>query len=312
LSDRGIRWPHIYPWERPWLIGCSVAIVLVLSLGSAAGLALGYFVLPYHAPGSKAVELREVSYRGPMVDMGGVLAAPSLVDLTTLANAVTRLPEETCSPLTCWPDASIPKSSLLIALPTILNPSDAKVERQIVPVFCFRYALSADLSSGNALEIQIVVGAFECMRGGMALDGPAYWLLAVPLDELPASALSVNVFVRSQRLGADPDRTTPVLRTAVDLRRPLQTADGSVTAAAVEASVDAARRDAEQGRHAGRTSIVGLGLFRWPAGESLCTTPSGDPTSDRWGSFVTLTDYGTSFDYRSNGVQTVFCGSHPY
>lgn len=311
MSDRRIRWPHIYPWERPPLAGCLVAIVLLVSLGAVAGFALGYFVLPYHAPGSKSVELRAVSQRGPVADKGGVLAAPSLVDLTTLATAATRLPE-TCSTATCWPDAIVPKSSLLIALPTTLVPGDAKVERQNVPVLCFRYALSADLNSGDALEIQIVVGAYGCGRGSLTLAEPAYWLLAVPLDELPMSDLSVFVYVRSQRLGADPDRNAPVLRTTVDLRRPLQTADGSVTAAAVKSTVDNARRDAEQRLHASFTSIVGLGLFRWPAGESLCTAPSGDPTSDRWGSFVTLTDYSTSFDYRSNGAQTVFCGSHPY
>ena len=311
MSDRRNRWPHIYLWDRPWLAGCLVAIVLVLPLGAVAGFALGYFVRPYHAPGSKAVELRAVSQRGPTADKGGVLAAPSLVDLTTLATAATRL-SETCSAATCWPDATVPKSSLLIALPTILVPGDAKVDRQSVPVLCFRYALSADLNSGNALEIQIVVGAYECGPGSSARGEPTYWLLAVPLDELPMSALSVFVYVRSQRLGADPDRNAPVLRTAVDLRRPLQTADGSVTAAAVKSTVDAARRDAEQRRHASFTRIVGLGLFRWPAGESLCAAPSGDPTSDIWGSFVTLTDYSTSFDYRSKGVQTVFCGSHPY
>src|SRR5438046_1239115 len=122
----------MYPWERPWLAGCLVAIVLV-PVGAVAGFALGYFVLPYHAPGSKAVELRAVSQRGPIADNGGVLAAPSLVDLTTLATAATRLPEK-CSAATCWPDATVPKSSLLIALPTTLVPGDAKVERQSVPV----------------------------------------------------------------------------------------------------------------------------------------------------------------------------------
>jgi hypothetical protein len=288
-----------------------VGIVLVLALGGGAALSLGYLVLPYHAPGSKAVELTAVSERGPVADKGGVLAAQSIVDLTTLATAVTRFPGM-CSAVTCWPDASVPRSSLLIAVPTTLVPGDAKVERQTVPVLCFRYALSADLSSGNALEVQIVVGAYECGPGSLTLAEPTYWLLAVPLDELPMSALPVFVYVRSQRLWAGPDRNAPVLRTAVDLRRPLQNADGTVTAAAVKSTVDAARRDAEQQRHASFTSIVGLGLFRWPGGDSLCATPSGDPTSDTWGSFVTLTDYSTSFDYRSNGAQTVFCGSHPY
>jgi hypothetical protein len=107
----------------------------------------------------------------------------------------------------------------------------------------------------------------------------------------------------------------------VDHRLPPQTADGLVTATSVKSTIDAARLDAQQQRHAGFTSIVGLGLFRWPGGQSSCTSPVGDASGEVWGSFVTLTDFpsgpwlvgdGTSFDYRSDGVETLFCGSHPY
>ncbi len=293
---------------RRWVASWLVALVLVVVLGAAGALALGYFVLPYYSPGSKAVELSVISQGGPPADRGGILAAPSLVDLTSLATAATRLPAR-CSAATCWPDAAVPKSSLLIALQT--------------PVPCFRYALSADVNTRNALEIHVVAGASDCGPGALALGLPTYWLLAIPLNALPRSAMSVLVYMRTHYLGADPDRNSPVLSTMVDLRRPVQTANGSVTATGVKSTIDAASRDAQQQRHAGFTAIVGLGLFRWPAGESLCTSPLGDASGEVWGSFVTLTDFptspwlagdlhGTSFDYRSDGVETVFCGSHPY
>jgi hypothetical protein len=292
---------------RRWLASWLVAIVLVVVLGALAGFAVGYFVLPYYSPGSKSVELTVISQSGPYADNGGILAAPSLVDLTTLATGATRRPER-CSVATCWPNASVPKSSLLIALPT--------------PVPCFRHALSADVSTGNALEIQIVAGASECPPGALALAPPSYWLLAVPLDGLPTKAISVVVFTRNLPLWSDADRNSPVLSTMVDLRRPMGIAGGAITATDVRATIDAARRDAEQQRHSGFTGIVGLGLFRWPAGESLsagssarsgsCAAPPDDPSGEVWGSFVTLHDYKTTFDYRSEGGATVFCGSHPY
>jgi hypothetical protein len=293
---------------RRWLASWLVAIVLIVVLGAVGAFALGYFVLPYYSPGSKAVELSVISQGGPPADKGGILAAPSLVDLTKLATAATRLPVK-CSAATCWPDAAVPNSSLLIALPT--------------PVPCFRHAISADMNTRNALEIQVVAGASDCGPGALALAEPTYWLVAVPLSVLPKSAMSVFVYLRSHVVGADPDRNSPLLSTMVDLRRPAQTADGSVTATGVKSTIDAASRDAQQQRHAGFTAIVGLGLFRWPARESLCTSPLGDASGEVWGSFVTLTDipsspwlegrpYGTSFDYRSDGVETLFCGSHPY
>lgn len=291
---------------RRWLASWLVAIVLVVVIGALAFFAMGYFVLPYYSPGSKGVELTVISQNGPYADNGGILATPSLVDLTTLATGATRRPDR-CSAATCWPDANVPKSSLLIALPT--------------PVPCFRHALSADVSTGNALEIQIVAGASNCPPGALALAAPSYWLLAVPLNVLPRSAMSVLVYRRNRVVGAEPDRNSPVLSTMVDLRRPVQTADGLVTATSVKTTIDAARRDAEQQRHARSTSIVGLGLFRWPAGKSPCTSPLADASGEVWGSFVTLTDFpsgpwfagdGTSFDYRSNGMETLYCGMHPY
>jgi hypothetical protein len=292
---------------RRWLASWLGAIVLVAVLGALAAFALGYFVLPYYSPGSKAVELSVISQGGPIADKGGILAAPSLVDLTTLATAAARRPEQSCSAATCWPDATVPKSSLLIALPT--------------PVPCFRHAISADVNTRSELELQIVSGASDCPPGSMALAPGSYWLLAVPLDALPKKAVSVVVYRRSRQIGAEPDRSSRVLSTMVDLRQALQIADGLVTAASVKSAIDAARNDAQQQRHAGYTNIVGLGLFRRPPGKSPCDSPLGDASGEVWGSFVTLTDFPsgpwlagafTSFDYRSDGVETLFCGSHPY
>jgi hypothetical protein len=165
---------------RRWLavlIATAIAIIV-------AAVAFRFIVIPYQTPGSQSVPLTVVARNGPQplvrtVMNGGlvygseaILASPSIADLSTLVLAQSGRPDS-CPGGNCWRDASVPNSSLLIALPT--------------PAPCRRTALS-------------VAGASDCPAGSLSFAS-VYWLLAVPRDALPSSALVIVVDERAQGIG---------------------------------------------------------------------------------------------------------------
>ncbi len=116
---------------RRWFAALIVAALTIATAAAAVG--FGLIVLPYQTPGSQSVPLTVVAQNGPeaAVRFGpgtavygvavygseAILASPSVADLSTLALALSGRPDE-CPDGNCWKGASVPKSSLLIALQT--------------------------------------------------------------------------------------------------------------------------------------------------------------------------------------------------
>jgi hypothetical protein len=279
-----------------------VALAVIVAIVAVGG---GFIVIPYQSPGSKSVPLTVLARSGPptYVSFGtgigvngseAILASPSMADLSTLALALSRRPDY-CPNGNCWSGVRIPSSSLLIALPT--------------PEPCRRIGLSADLTTGQVLEIHIVAGAFECPPGAMALAAPEFWLLAVPRDALPSRALSVVVDERTQGIGLTSSNLGE-WRTSVDLRPSVQGVDQAVTATDLQSAIDAARSDAQKrGIYANR--ILEIGLFRWSAGESSCVTPTESATGESWGSLIVIASNTSTLEYHGLGAATVFCRGTP-
>jgi hypothetical protein len=284
--------------RRRWLAAPIVAALAIIVAAIAVG--VGFIVIPYQTPGSESVPLTVVARSGPPADMRfgsgtgvsgteAILASTSLADLSTLALALSRRPDS-CPNGNCWSAASIPNSSLLIALPT--------------PAPCRRSALSADLTTSRVLEIHIVAGASDCASGGNMLAEPVFWLLAVPRDALPSRTLSVVIDERAQGIGVS-SASLGEWRTTVDLRRPIQSSDGAVSAADLQSAIDAALADArKRGIYANR--ILEIGLFRWSSGAGSCET-TGSAINENWGAFVVIATNSMALEYHTLGGATVFC-----
>src|ERR1700687_2980725 len=151
-------------------LGLAAAVVATAVLLMGLGvLADRWLLLPYTYPGSKPLALTVVARNGPYAG-ATIMISPSIADLTTLVIAVSGSPDR-CPGGTCWPGATIPRSSLLIALP---NPDP-----------CRESTFNADLSSSNVLELHIVIGSSLCGLGGNMAPSPNFWLLGVPRNELP-------------------------------------------------------------------------------------------------------------------------------
>jgi hypothetical protein len=287
--------------RRWWLAPAGVVLFAVIAFNVAQ--AAGVILLPAHTPGTKAVPLTVVwRYPGPNAGLRvEILAATSIDDLRSLALAAGGLNEDTCqSSQACWSSITLARPSLLIALST--------------PAPCRKSVLSADLGPGAHLTIHIVVGGWECPGGAGTLTAPIYWLLAVPLDGLPSTVLTVAVDSKLSVLIIGPGGGEPLYSvsssTTVDLRPPLpKPADGVPSAAELRSAVQQAQLDADS-RAGHSPRLIDLALRRWPRADLGC----GSATSDNdlaWGSLIVLrADTPTNapaHEYHELGGRTVSC-----
>ena len=287
--------------RRWWLAATGVVLFAIIAFNVAQ--ATGVILLAAHTPGTKAMPLTVVSrYPGPNAGLRvEILAATSIDDLRSLAFAAGGLDENTCQRSQgCWSSITLARPSLLIALST--------------PAPCRQSVLSADLGPGAHLTIHVVVGGWECGGGAGALAVPIYWLLAVPLDGLPASVLTVAVDSKLSVLIISPAGGQPLYSvassTTVDLRRPLpKQADGVPSTAELRSAVQLALRDAGS-RSGNNPHLIDLALRRWPRADLGCG--AGANESDlAWGSLMVFRSDSptntTAYEYREIAGRTVFC-----
>jgi hypothetical protein len=199
--------------KRWWLAAAGVVLLAIVAAGVVLG--AGWVLLPVHTPGTTAVPLTVVSRTGPLAGgTAAILAATSVDDLLALTFAASVSSEANCRVSKCWSSVTIARPSLLIALST--------------PAPCRKSVLSADVGPGALLTIHEAVGPWECPPGAGTLAIPSYWLLAVPLEDLPSKVLSVSFDATSPALGRLPPVGGEPLNlasgsTTVDLRPPLPT-----------------------------------------------------------------------------------------
>ena len=223
--------------RRWWMAATGVVLFAIIAFNVAQ--AIGVILLPAHTPGTMAVPLTVVSrYPGPHAGLRvEILAATSIDDLRSLAFAAGDANGDTCGTSQgCWSSITLARPSLLIALST--------------PAPCRKSALSADRGPGAHLTIHVVVGGWECGGGAGALAAPIYWLLAVPLDGLPSTVLTVAVDSKLSVLIIGPAGGQPLYSvassTTVDLRPPLpKPADGVPSAAELRSAMQQAQLDAD-------------------------------------------------------------------
>ncbi len=286
--------------RRWWLATTGVVLFSIIAFGVAQ--ATGVSLLPAHTPGSKAVPLAVVSRTGPMAGLRvEILAATSVDDLRSLAFAAGGPNENTCVRLPeCWSSITLARPSLLIALST--------------PAPCRKSVLSADLGPGAHLTVHVVVGGWECPGGAGALTAPIYWLLAVPLEGLPPTVLTVAVDSKLSVLMIGPHGGQPLYSvassTTVDLRPPLpKQADGVPSTAELRSAVQQAQRNAES-RPGNSPRLIDLALRRWPRSDLGCGS-SGNETDLVWGSLIVFrADTPTNaaaYEYHELAGRTVFC-----
>jgi hypothetical protein len=283
--------------RRRWLAATGVVLLAII----AVVLATGVIFLPVHTPGSKPLALTVVSRTGPIAAPDvDILAATSVADLRALAVAANLGNQHVCDPPGCWSSVTVAQPSLLIAL----QGGD----------LCHKSVLSADLDSVAHLTIHEVLGGLTCPIGNLALPAPSYWLLAVPLEALPSTILSVAAdSTAAGFLGAVGGH--PLNRggrpTTVDLRPPVPGQADSVTSTAeLRAAVQTGQRDAELRAQGGYPTIIGLALRRWPKADLGCGSDTND-TDLAWGSLMVFrADTPTNaaaYEYHELQGRTVFC-----
>ena len=287
---------------RRWLLAV-IGVAAVVLIAAGVVLATGVIFLPLHTQGSKALALTVVSRTGPIAAYD-ILAATSVNDLGALAVAANRGNEHGCDPPGCWSSVTVAHPSLLIALSG--------------PDLCHKSVLSADLDPGARLTIHEVVGGLTCPIGYLALPAPSYWLLAVPLEALPSTILSVAADgTAAGLLGAVGGHPTKVgIRpTTVDLRPPVPgQADGVTSTTELRTAVQTAERDAQSRAGGGRVGIVGLALRRWPKTDLGCGSGQSD-VDLAWGSLLLFrVDTSTKvpvYEYHELAGRTIFCRETP-
>ena len=287
--------------RRWWLAATGVVLFAIIAFNVSQ--AIGLILLPAHTPGTKAVALTVVSrYPGPHAGLRvEILAATSIDDLRSLAFAAGDPNGDTCQSFHgCWSSITLARPSLLIALST--------------PATCRKSALSGDLGPGAHLTIHVVVGGWECGGGAGALAAPIYWLLAVPLDGLPSTVLTVAVDSKLSVLIIGPAGGQPLYSvassTTVDLRPLLpKQPDGVPSTAELRSAVEQAQLDADpRAGHSPR--LIDLALRRWPRADLGCGSGANE-TDLAWGSLIVLrADTPTNapgYEYHELAGRTVFC-----
>jgi hypothetical protein len=280
---------------RRWLLAATGVVLLAII---AVVLATGVIFLPVHTPGSKPLALTVVSRTGPIAARDvDILAATSVADLRALAVAANLENQHVCDPPGCWSSVTVAQPSLLIAL----QGGD----------LCHKSVLSADLDSVAHLTIHEVLGGLTCPIGNLALPAPSYWLLAVPLEALPSTILSVAAdSTAAGFLGAVGGH--PLNRggrpTTVDLRPPLpKQADGVPSTAELRSAIEQAQRDSVS-RSGNNPQLIDLALRRWPHADLGC---GSDTTDLAWGSLMVFrADTATNavaYEYHELQGRTVFC-----
>ena len=158
------------------------------------------------------------------------------------------------------------------------------------------------------------MGGWECAGGAGALTTPIYWLLAVPLDRLPSTVLTVAVDSKLSVLIIGPAGGQPLYSvassTTVDLRPPLpKPADGVPSAAELRSAMQQAQLDADScAGHSPR--LIDLALRRWPRADLGCGSRANE-TDLAWGSLIVLrADTPTNapaYEYHELAGRTAFC-----
>jgi hypothetical protein len=266
--------------RRWWLAAAGVVLLAIVVAG--VGLAAGWVLLPIHTPGTKAVPFTVVSRTGPIAGSTvEVLAATSIDDLLALTFAASGSNEDSCGPAKCWAPARLDRPSLLIALSA--------------PAPCRKSVLSADVGPGALLTIHEAVGAWECPIGARTMAVPSYWLIAVPLQDLPSNVLTVSADATDGAVGS----------TTADLRPPLPAqADHVTNVQELRAALFTAQRDAGLRPGNPRNRLTGLALRRWPRSDVGCDISSGDADL-AWGSLVVVGPY----EYHELAGRIVLCGT---
>jgi hypothetical protein len=297
-----VAWTAMTVTRRWWLAATGVLLAII-----AAGivLATGVILLPVHTSGSTAVPLTVISRSGPGSPIVGgslkILAATSVDDLQALAmtGTVYGPNQSNCRAIRCWTSVTIGRPSLLIALSG--------------PTPCRKSVLSADLDPGAHLTIHEVVGGLTCPIGDQAAPAPTYWLLAVPLDGLPSTVLTVAVDYPPAPGGPASGQPLKLAggSTTVDLRLPRPNRANRVTSPSeLQGAVQSAGHDAESRRTGNRVRLIDLALRRWPRADVGCGSGAND--SDlTWGSLIvfrvdTLTSV-VAYEYHALADRSVFC-----
>jgi hypothetical protein len=257
-------------------------LVLLAIIAAGVVLAAGWVLLPVHTPGTKAVTLMVVSRTGPIAGSSvEVLAATSIEDVLAMTFAIQGSNQDICRTEKCWSSVKLDRPSLLIALSA--------------PAPCHKSVLSADVGPGALLTIHEAVGALECPIGAQTLAVPSYWLLAVPLQDLPSKVVTVTADATDGAVGS----------TTADLRPPVPTqADHVTNVQELRSGLYTAQRDADLRPGDIRKRLTGLALRRWPRSDLGCSTSSSDADL-AWGSLVVV----GPFEYHELAGRTVLCGT---
>ena len=278
--------------KRWWLAATGVVLLVLVAAGVV--LARGWVLLPVHTPGTTSVPLSVVSRTGPVA--GGnveVLAAMSTDDLLALTFAIAASNEDSCRVAKCWSSVTLARPSLLIALSA--------------PAPCYKSVLSADVGPGALLTIHEAIGALECPRGALALAVPSYWLLAVPLQDLPSKVLTVTVDATSPALAGEP-LNEAIGSTTADLRSPVANQSNHVTTVQeLRSAITKARLDAASRFGGPSVRLTGLALRRWPRAAIGCDSGGNDAADLAWGSLVVFAVY----EYHELAGQTMLCSTTP-
>lgn len=260
----------------------AAGVVLFAIVVAGVALAAGWVLLPVHTPGTKAVSLTVVSRTGPIAGSSvEVLAATSTDDLLAMTFAIQGSNQDSCRTEKCWSSVKLDRPSLLIALSA--------------PAPCHKSVLSADVGPGALLTIHEAVGALECPIGALTLAVPSYWLLAVPLQDLPSKVVTVTADATDGAVGS----------TTADLRPPVPTQASHVAnVQELRSALQASQRDAYLRPGNPRNRLTGLALRRWPSSDLGCGAASS-AADLAWGSLVVIGPY----QYHELAGRTVLCGT---
>jgi len=173
------------PGLRPWPVLVALALLGAGCVGGGQPPVSG-------SPAGKAVHFSVVARGGPSV--GGataqtrnevyLFAAPSIADLKGIVYASgDSLEPENCvkppAPTECWNAA--PAKSMMIAT---LAPRGCGFESDIA---------DATLSGSTLTVTTVTKGTFCLLPGSGTQPTPGFWLVAVPLADLPSAILTVRV-----------------------------------------------------------------------------------------------------------------------
>jgi hypothetical protein len=288
--------------------GMSVIVVL------AASLACNQTASVSKTPPVKPQISISTLYRGGFLANRMVLAATSMPDLLGLVYSMHSQPTfDDCyrwiqlqAPIRkdCWADVKDPGNSLLIAA-------------QVIEACLSTNSITGIISATNTLTIT-VVSSGQCAPGSGMQAAPSLSLLSIPLDQLPADEVRINL-LHTYLHGSF--HFLPELAaqwTVVDLRHPLDVHnDVQVRMAEVGSSIGAAEADALNRLRPDQTPYPEVvGTARWIDGSLGCPDPGQTyEARDARGFVILLSWFGqpsnSAFEYHISARTVVYCGQVP-